>query len=837
MARLGHFLYRHRRSVLIGTLVIVIVAGVFGGNVAKHLKAGGFDAPDVESTRAADILGKDFHQSPPNFLLLIEAKKGTVDSAAVKAAGIAVTNELSAEDGVGQVLGAWALGAKSPLFSTDRTKAIIAAEILGNDEEAGNRAKAFTPKYTRSNDVIRVRVGGFQALFAEVSEKIEKDLQGAESMAIPLTLILLIVVFASLVAAVLPVSVGIVSILGTFLVLRLIALTTDVSVFALSMVTAMGLGLAIDYSLFIVSRFREELRKGADVESAIVTTVQTAGRTIVFSGFTVAVSLAALLVFPLYFFKSFGYAGIGVVLTAVLGAVVFLPAALSVIGPRVDWAPRLVRPRRWYAVAPWFGVWPVLWATKRLAEWQRRHHKDVGEGFWHRLAVLVMKRPIPVATGVVVLLLLLGTPFLHVNLGLPDERVLPPGAATRDVQDTIRASFSSEEVNSTRVVAPDFGNPVERREAIAAFARDLSKLPGVAHVDSLAGQHTNGQITAGAGVFSARFVASDATWFNVILSGDPYARQGEELVATIRDARTPFPVLVGGASAFLVDAKHALLGKLPLAIAIIGIATFLLLFAAFGSLLVPLKALVLNFLSLSATFGAMVWIFQDGHLSGVLGFTPSPYLDISSPVLMFCIAFGLSMDYEVFLLSRIKEEYDRTGDNERSVALGLERTGRIVTAAAVLISVVFLAMGTSSVRFIKLFGIGMTLAVLMDAFVIRGTLVPAFMRLAGRANWWLPDFLKAIHAKIEIREVHDVAPAHVEEAAPVAPPSKPKPKPRKPAPKKAPARKPAPVRTTTATRKTTVRKTTVRKTTAKRKATTARKPAAKKPAPRRKAIR
>jgi RND superfamily putative drug exporter len=543
----------------------------------------------------------------------------------------------------------------------------------------------------------------------------------------------------------------------------------------------------------------------------------------------VAICLSALIVFPLYFFKSFGYAGIGVVAAAVIGATLFLPAMLAVIGEGVDWAPKLQLPRRSVGLGPvgaallrvqqflWIVLWPVLWVLKRLSTWQRAHHKEVGEGFWHRMAVVVMRRPIPIGLGVVVVLVVLGAPFLHVNVGLPDERVLPPTAKTRVVQDAIRAGFSSDEVQSARVVAKGIGDPLARRAEIASYTASLSQIPGVARVDSLAGTYARGRVVRGPSLLSGRFAAADATWFQVIPSVDPYSKAGEQIVHTIRDTRAPFPVIVGGAPAQLVDAKSALFSRLPLAIGIIAIATFVLLFMMFGSLLVPVKALVLNFLSLTATFGAMVWIFQDGHLASFLHFTPTGYLDISSPILMFCIAFGLSMDYEVFLLSRIKEEYDHTQDNVHSVAVGLEHTGRIVTAAAVLISVVFMSIGLGSVRFMKLFGIGMTIAVLMDAFVIRATLVPAFMRLAGRANWWLPAWLKPLHARIAVQ-------AEVpEERAPVAPP--PRPVTKRPARKPA-ARKPAAPRKPAAARKTT---------TARRKPAAARKkPAPRKPAARRK---
>ena len=788
---LGRFTYRQRWPVIAGTIVFVLIAGIFGGKVADHLKTGGFDSPDVESLRASNVLGEQFKQSPPNFLLLVTAKRGTVDSPSVRRAGVALTNELSGEKGVAQVLSHWALGPGSPLESRDHRRAIIVASIPGNDEHAGKIAKALTPRYIRDTDAFTVRVGGFQAVFNEVSDTIEKDLAKGESIAIPLTLVLLIVVFGSLIAAAMPLAVGIIAIIGTFLVLRIIAGITDVSIFALSMVTAMGLGLAIDYSLFIVSRFREEMRKGATTEAAIVSTVRTAGRTVVFSGITVAICLAALIVFPLFFFKSFGYAGIGVVATAVIGAVVFLPAALAALGPRVD----------------------------KLTLW-RRHPREVGEGFWHNVATVVMRRPVPIALGVTVVLLVLGAPFLHVNLGLPDERVLGPTAATRRVHDALRRDFSSEEVASTRVVATGI-DPLSRRGEVTRYAADLSRLPGVSHVDSAAGTFEHGRRTHGPGLAAGRFISPKATWFQVIPSVDPFSKSAERIVNTIRDTKAPFPVLVGGASAQLVDAKASLFSRLPIAIAIIGVATFVLLFLMFGSLLVPVKALVLNFLSLTATFGAMMWIFQDGHLANVLHFTATGYLDISSPILMFCIAFGLSMDYEVFLLSRIKEEYDATGDNVRSVAVGLERTGRIVTAAAVLISVVFLSIGLGSIRFMKLFGLGMTIAVLMDAFVIRATLVPAFMRLAGRANWWLPAFLRPLHARVKIQ-------AEVPEAelAPQAPPARVdatrparKPTARKPAARKPAARKPA------------ARKSVARKKPAARKSATARK----KPAARRKA--
>jgi RND superfamily putative drug exporter len=412
-----------------------------------------------------------------------------------------------------------------------------------------------------------------------------------------------------------------------------------------------------------------------------------------------------------------------VVALAAVTSVVVLPAVLAALGPRVD---------RWSL--------------------RRRPPVEVGQGGWHRLAVTVMRRPVTVGVAVVAVLLALGIPFAHVRFGLPDDRVLPTSASSRAVQDEIRDKFDSDEAGAASVVATGIGDPSARLADIEAYAARLSALPGVARVDALAGSYAGGRQVVAAGPAAARFASPQGTWLSVVPSGEPVSAEGERMVRDVRATPAPFPVKVGGPSAQLVDAKESILSRIPLAGGLIALVTFTLLFLMFGSVVVPLKAIVLNLLSLTATFGAMVWIFQDGHLSGLLGFTPTGDIAISTPILMFCIAFGLSMDYEVFLLSRIKEEHDRTGDNEAAVAAGLERTGRIVTAAAALLAVVFIAMGTSQVSFIKLFGIGLTMAVLMDATLIRALLVPAFMRLAGEANWWAPAPLRRIHDRFGLSE-------------------------------------------------------------------------------------
>ena len=741
LTRLARFTVRRRRRVLIGTVVFFAVAGAFGGNVASHLSSGGFDDPSAESSKADRILDQVFNAGDPNLVLLVDAKQGGVDDPAVAAAGNALTQELAITPGIDQAVSYWSLGSVPPLKGKGDDQALVLGRIGGNEDDIDVWIEEHSATFTRDNATISVGVGGFAEVFRQVGTEVESDLAKAESIALPVTLVLLVLVFGTVVAAGLPIGIGVLSIVGTFLVLRVLTLFTDVSIFALSLTTFMGLGLAIDYSLFVVSRYREELRRGLTSDDAVVRTVETAGRTVLFSAATVAASLIALLVFPLYFLRSFAYAGIAVVAVAALASILVLPATLSALGPRIE-------------------KWALF----------RRQPKDVGEGFWHRMALAVMRRPLRVAGAVVALLVVLGLPFLGVKFGLPDDRVLPEGISSRQVSDQIRQNFSSREAGAASVVATATGDPTARLDEIGAYAAELSRQDGVARVDALSGSYINGNLVLPANDSSTRFASSDATWLSVVPSVEPISAEGERLVHNIRDLDAPFPVLVSGASAQLVDSKASLFSRLPLALGMITLITFTLLFMMFGSIVVPLKALVLNLLSLTATFGAMVWIFQEGHLSGVLDFTPTGTIDISTPILMFCVAFGLSMDYEVFLLSRIKEEHDRTGDNRHSVAVGLERTGRIVTAAALLIAVVFLAMGTSGVAFIKLFGIGLTLAVVMDATLIRATLVPAFMRLAGEANWWAPAPLRRFHDRWGFRE--SVEPVVQQQSEPVALPAR-----------------------------------------------------------------
>ncbi|MGI9053719.1 MAG: MMPL family transporter, partial [Ilumatobacteraceae bacterium] len=729
LTRLGRFTVRRRRLVLSFTVLFMVVAAVLGTRAFGVLEDGGFEDPASESARADEILGRDFDSGGADLVLVATAADGEVDAPAAQAAGAELAERVGAVEGVAEVTSYWSIGSPPTLRSTDGDAAILFVQI---DDEADAvvadvRVAVADPA---AQGGLTVGVGGGEAVGDDIGTTIEGDLARAELIAIPITLALLLLVFGGLIAASLPLFVGVLAVLGTFLSLYVIGSLTDVSIYAINLTTALGLGLAIDYSLFVVSRYREELRNGRTVEQSVVRAVETAGRTITISALTVAVSLSALLVFPQYFLRSFAYAGIAVVLLAMAASVVALPALLAVVGHRID----------------------------SLRVFKRRPQKRDEDGFWYGVATRVMRRPVPVALGVVAVLLLLGAPFLRVQFGTPDDRVLPASAESREVSETLRSDFEGNSSESFPVVidgVEGFKGGVGTE--LTALATSVSALDGVARVESAGGTFVGGELVARAGSDAARFATTASGWLDVVPNVEMASSAGEDLVAEIRDLDTGSELLVGGQAAQLVDTKSSIADRLPLAVAIIVIATFLLLFLLSGSVLVPIKALVLNLLSLTATFGAMVWIFQDGNLSGLLGFTATGSIDTSMPILMFCIAFGLSMDYEVFLLSRIKEEHDRTGDNDHAVALGLERTGRIVTAAALLLSVTFFAFGTSGVSFIRMFGIGLGIAVLMDAFVIRGTLVPAFMKLAGEANWWAPRPLRRLHDRFGLREGDGVA--------------------------------------------------------------------------------
>ncbi|MFF7774826.1 MMPL family transporter [Streptomyces tanashiensis] len=707
------FVTARPRLTLLVALVLTALAVLAGGGVADRMGSGGWEDPAAESTYATEALERRFPGSQPNVLLLVDAGAAGVDAPAVAAEARRLAERLDAEPGVDGVGSYWSTGSPA-LRSEDGRQAVIAARIAGEEKDAAAVLDRIAPAYRGAHGPVEVSLGGGLAVRHEMQTVIQEDLLRAELIALPLTLVLLVMVFGSAVAALLPLGVGIVAILGTNAVLRGITEFTDVSVFAQNLTTALGLGLAIDYALFVVRRYREELAAGADTYTAVRTTLRTAGRTVLFSALTVAVSLAAMLVFPQYFLRSFAYAGIAVVLLAATAALTLLPAALVLLGDRVN-----------------------ALDLRRLLRRGRAPRKDTSGAGWGWAAALVMRRAPVFAIVTTAGLVLLGLPFLGVKFGTADDRQLPVTAASRVVQDQLRDGFPGNPGGGITVLAEGTATPAQ----YADFRERISALDGVGRAE--------GPVTAGGG----------SAYFTVVPEGETVGAGAQRVVGELRAAEAPFATSVTGPAAVLVDSKDAIADRLPWAAGIIVLVTLLLVFLLTGSVVVPVQAVLLNALSLTAMFGAVVWVFQEGHLAGLLGFTSTGDIETTLPVLMFCVAFGLSMDYGVFLLSRIKEEYDATGDHEHSVRFGLRHTGGLITAAAVILAVVMVAIGTSRVTNTKMLGLGVALAVLMDAMVVRSLLVPSVMKLTGRLTWWAPGPLRRFHDRFGISENDTYNPA------------------------------------------------------------------------------
>ncbi|WP_328725295.1 MMPL family transporter [Streptomyces sp. NBC_00259] len=735
--RLGgwtRFVTARPRLSLLFALVVTALAVFAGSGVADRMGSGGWEDPEAQSTYATEVLNREFPAARPNLLLLVESGPAGVDDPAVAAEAARLTERLAREKGVTGVGSYWQT--KSPaLRAEDGREALIAARIEGDEKAAGEVLERIAPEYRGTHGPVKISVGGPVAVMHDMQTIIQEDLLRAEMIALPVTLVLLVMVFGSAVAALLPLGIGIVAILGTNAVLRGLTEFTDVSVFAQNLTTALGLGLAIDYALFIVRRFREELAGGSDTREAIGTTVRTAGRTVLFSALTVAVSLAAMLVFPQYFLRSFAYAGIAVVLLAAAAALVLLPAALMLLGERVNALDLRRLLRR---------------GSKDRTDSSSPSSSAAGSGStgdtdgagWGRLVALVMRRAPVFAVATSAGLVLLGLPFLGVKFGPADDRQLPPTAESHVVQQHLRDGFPGSPGGSLDVLAEGAATSAQYAE----YRTRVEALPGVLRVDGPL-------VSAGHAVFT------------VLPEEEAVGEESQRLVRELRAEPAPFDTSVSGAAAMLVDSKDAIGDRLPYAAAIIAVVTLLLVFLLTGSVLIPLQAVVLNGLSLTAMFGAVVWVFQEGHLSGPLSFTSTGDIETTLPVLMFCVAFGLSMDYGVFLLSRIKEEYDRTGDHEHAVAHGLRRTGGLITAAAVILAVVMVAIGASRVTNTKMLGLGIALAVVMDAMVVRSLLVPSVMKLTGRATWWAPAPLRAFHARFGLSEGEIPGPAPAERLA------------------------------------------------------------------------
>ncbi|SBS78940.1 MmpL domain-containing protein [uncultured Mycobacterium sp.] len=724
-----------RRVVAIAILIMVVI-GIFGVPVAKHLSPSGFADPTSQSSRATDLLTDKFGQGDVQLLVVVTAGD-RFDSPAARTAALDVIDQLKRSGHVIGITSAWTSPpqASAALVSRDQKSGLITAGITGNEANQQIYAKDLSDQITRSRDGIVVRTGGTAMVNLQVTEQSQHDLLLMESIAIPLSFLVLVWVFGGVFAAALPIAVGLMAILGALAVLRVTTFFTDVSIFALNLTTAMGLALAIDYTLLMISRYRDELAEGADRDEALTRTMLTAGRTVLFSATTVALSMGAMVIFPMHFLKSFAYAGVATVAFAAIAAIVITPTAISLLGDRLDS----------------LDVRRLFRRTLRRAEPVQR---PIDEQFWYRSTKFVMKRAVPIGLACVVVLVTLGAPFLGVRPGFPDDRVLPSSASAHQVGDRLRGDFTNNFETAIPVLIPDADGLSDAQ--IARYAADLSRVNDVSTVSAPMGAYVGGNLVGPPS--AATGLASGSALLTVESTAPLFSDRSSDQLERLHAVSTPGnrTVEFAGTAQINSDSVDAIVSRLPIVLGLIAVIMLVLLFLLTGSIVLPLKALVLNVLSLTAAFGAMVWIFQDGNL-GAFGTTSTGTLVANMPVLLFCIAFGLSMDYEVFLVSRIREFWlaspqGGVADNDESVALGVAHTGRVITAAALIMAISFAALIAAHVSFMRMFGLGLALAVVADATLVRLILVPAFMHVMGRWNWWAPKPLAWMHQRVGIRE-------------------------------------------------------------------------------------
>jgi uncharacterized membrane protein YdfJ with MMPL/SSD domain len=743
---LGKLDEKWSKVIIAGGLVFVILAGVFGTGVIANLKQGGFEDKNSESYHVTQAL-QDKLGNQVSLVVLFNSKDKQVDDPAYAKQVAEVLDKLKKDDSVSSVTSYYSTKA-SQLVSYDKKSTYAAVTLKGSVDEQAKAFKDLKPKL--KSDQLQVRLGGDVAIQQEISDQVSKDLEKAESITFPLLAILLVVVFRSLVAAFLPLLLGGVTILGAFLVLRLISVFMDLSVFALNIITVLGLGLSIDYSLFMVSRFREELRKSkGNKAQALETTLRTAGRTVFFSGMTVMISLLGLLVFPLNFLKSMGLGGSAAVLVAMVTALTLLPAILYLLGSRVN--------------ALSFG------SAKRDNEAMKAGKlKDTKPGttFWYHLPKFVMRNAVAVIIVTVVALVLVGLPFLNAKFNTPDYRSLPVKSEGRVVTETLKQNFPGI-ADPIQIMVKTEGNALDPNNvgALYEYVQKLKAVPGITSAESLVSvapglskdqyqafylKSSDPQVAGAA----AQYAKGDYTLINLGYKPSSDSKDAQQIVKDVRAVQPPAGLQadVGGITAQLVDLLRVLRHFIPYGLLLIVLTLFVLLFLMLGSVLIPIKSVIMNILSLSASFGAIVWVFQEGHLAGPLNFTSQGSIDATNPILIFAIAFGLSMDYAVFLLSRIKEQYDKTGKTDEAVALGVEKTAAIITSAALLLIVVVAAFASGEIPLMKQIGVGLALAIVMDALVIRMLLVPATMHLLGKYNWWAPAPLKRLHDRLGLAE-------------------------------------------------------------------------------------
>jgi RND superfamily putative drug exporter len=689
------------RLVAILAAVFFVVAGALSSGVADKLDPYGADDPDTESVAASKALERTGYRDTGLIVLLRDAPPD--DSAAAER--VARVTEKVQRDPAVKSIASFDSSRQLDFVSLDGNSRYLAVALKPTGDKAQqDAAERIAEKLSGERDVL---VGGSALAQAQVNDQVESDLRRAELLAFPLLFLLSLLFFRSLVAAAMPLLVGGLAIVGTFLALSIAAEIGSISIFALNLTTGLGLGLAIDYSLFVVSRYREEIAKDGPGLPAMRRTLATAGRTVLFSSLTVAAALASLLVFPQRFLYSMGIGGVSVALIAAVVSLVVLPAVLALLGTRVN------------ALAPAF--------LQRRAD---RDAKPDADGSWYRLARLVQRFPGRIAIAATVLMLTLGIPFYSIQFTSVDPQVLPTDRSARQVDDALRSEFPPFRDTPISVVIKGKGASDRQAE----LSEQIARLPGIDRIEP------SGTTRDDIGLLQA-------------ISATPAASEASrETVREIRDLDPPagLEIEVTGSTASFLDFQSSLKDHAPIAVAIVILATLAILFLMTGSVVLPVKALLMNLLNLSAVFGILVLIFQDGRFESLLGYTSQGALEQTMPVLLFALAFGLSTDYAVFLLSRIKEAHDGGASNSESVAIGLERTGRIVTAAALLFAIAIGAFATSEIVFIKQNGIGTALAVLLDATIIRALLVPSLMELLGEWNWWAPAPLRRLHERIGI---------------------------------------------------------------------------------------
>ena len=692
--KLGHVIFKRRKSAVILFIVGILVAGGFGSLAFSRLDSGGYSDPNSDSYKVYEYLTEELKLSDPAVVIIVDSGATDVTDPAVAQKGVALEKKIAQEEGVTKTLSYWTSGGEATLKSADGKAAYIL--VYGDGEaftpESQKLGKVMQEKYDGEYEGLTLYAGGVGVVGHAITKKISDDLKIAELISIPMTFILLVLVFGALAASAMPLIVGVVAILGAFFILYLFTLFTTVSIYALNLTTGMGLGLGIDYALLMVNRFREELHRGKNVEDSIVTTMATAGKTVFYSGMTVLVTLLSLTFFPLPFLQSFGYAGVSVVALAVVGALFGLPPILAILGERIDKG--VVRKS---AITP----------------------KE--DGRWAQTARLVMKRPVSAVVLSLVILGIMAAPITNIKFSQGDSRMLPAdnkAAFATALQDE---RFPGQTGNPIEIIVID---GADKLDEINAYSQKLSQTTGIVAVvpPAVIGK-------------DVRVVAYQAML--------PRTPESQELIQNVRSIDSPAGTLVGGVAADYTDSQNGISRTLPWALGWIVLSVLILIFVFTGSIILPIKAVILNFLSLGATMGALTWIFVDGNMQWLVGsFTVTGTLDTSIVILIAVVVFGLSMDYELFLLSRIREEHLAGKSNIESVATGLQRSARIITAAAVLLAVVFGAFVTSGVTSIKTMGFGVALAVLLDATIVRGLLVPALMRLFGENNWWAPKWMQ-----------------------------------------------------------------------------------------------